>query len=143
MYTDGQRAIQMIADPATPLPTQTPAVKTAAQAFVLMRPMQIEALCATITTAMTVTAGIMQLLHRPTPGSASGQTVVGTLTFPVAGSAIGQQVYKKIAPFRAMPGAQLIWELTQASTAGAVIPGILVSETTEHPSGIPAMVASA
>lgn len=143
MYTHGQRAIQMIADPATPLPTQTPAVKTAAQAYVIGRPVQIEMLCATITTAITVTAAILQLLYRPTPGSATGQTIVGSITCPVTGSAIGQQIYKKIAPFEANPGGQLVWELTQASTAGAVIPGILVSETSELPGNVAAMVASA
>ena len=142
MYTHGQRGIQTIADPATPLPTQTPAVKTAAQAYVLFRPVEIVGICATITTAVTVTAAILQLLYRPTPGSATGQTIIGTLTLPVTGSAIGQQVYKKVTPFEANPGGQLIWELTQASTAGAVIPGVMINETTELPGNLTNMIAS-
>lgn len=129
--------------PGTAMVTQTPAVKEETSVYPMMRPIEITGLCATVVVAMTVTAAILQLLYRPTPKSSAGQVVVGTITLPVGGSAIGQQIYKKITPFEANPGGQLVWELTQASTAGSCIPGIVEGATTEIPAAIPAMIASA
>lgn len=142
-YTHGQRGQQMSQVPGTPMVTQTPAVKEETSFYPIMRPIEITGLAATIVVAMTVTPAILQLLYRPVPKATTNQVVVGTITLPVTGSAIGQQVYKKIAPFEANPGGQLVWELTQASTAGSCIPGIVEGATTEIPAALTQMVASA
>lgn len=142
MYTDSQRAM-MIGVPGTPIPTQTPAIKGASTCFPMMRPVEVIAVVATITVAMTVTAAILEVIYRPIPGASTNQVVLGTITLPVAGSAIGQQVYKRLTPFRALPGGEIVLNLTQASTAGAAAFGVLTNEITEHPSAVTAMVASA
>lgn len=141
-YTHSQRALS-IGVPGTPIPTQTPAVKGASTCFIYMRPVEVIALVATITVAMTVTPAVVAFKYRPTPGSATGEVTLGTLTLPVTGSTIGHQIYKKVAAVECNPGGEIVIELTTASTAGAAAFGVLTNETTEHPSSIPAMIASA
>jgi len=141
-YDHGQRGI-MIGVPGTPVPTQTPAIKAANTCFIFGRPIDVSFLCATITTAMTVTAAVVDFIYRPTPGSATGQVVLGRLTLPVTGSTIGHQVYKKITPVRCNPGGELVIELITASTAGAAAFGVVEGASAEFAANIAAMIASA
>jgi hypothetical protein len=108
-----------------------------------MRPVDVIAVAITITTAITVTDAIAAVKYRPTPGSASGEVVLGTITLPVSGSAIGKQYYKRLTPYKALPGGELVLDVTQAATAGAGIAGLLTNENTDHPSNVTNMVASA
>lgn len=142
MYTHGQRQLT-IGVPGTPIPTQTPAIKGASTCPVLMRPVEVQAICALITTAMTVTAAVIDIKYRPIPGSASGEVVLGRLTLPVSGSTIGDLVYKKVAPVKCGPGGEIVADLVTASTAGAAIFGVVANETTEHPSNSAIMKESA
>lgn len=141
MYTDSQRAM-MIGVPGTPIPTQGTGIKGASSCVPIMRPFEVIAVAATITTAMTVTDAILSVKYRPTPGSATAEVVLGTITLPVTGSAIGKQYYKRLTPFKCLPGGEVVLDLTQASTAGAASFGVLTNEITEHPSDVPNMVAS-
>jgi hypothetical protein len=70
-----------------------------------------------VTTAPTVTAPVLTLFRRPTPGSGTGEVSLGTITLPVA-TAIGKRV-KKGFNARLNPGDQLRIAVTTAATAGA------------------------
>ena len=142
MYTDSQRAM-MIGVPGTPISFASTGIKGASTCLPIMRPVNVQALAITITTAITVTDAIMTLKYRPTPGSASGEVALGTMTLPVTGSAIGKQYYKKLASYKALPGGEIVLDVTQAGTAGAGIGGVLTDEVTEPPGNVPNMVASA
>lgn len=142
MYNHGNR-FEVIGVPGTPTSFATTGIKGANTCLPIIRPLSVEAVAVTITTAITVTAAIATLKYRPTPGSATGEVSLGTITLPVTGSAIGQQYYKRITPFKANPGGELVLDVTQAATAGAGVAGVVVSETTEIPGNVPAMIASA
>lgn len=142
MYTDSQRAM-MIGVPGTPLSFATTGIKGANTCLPLFRPVEIIGIAITITTAITVTDAIMTVKYRPTPGSATAEVTLGSVTLPVTGSAIGKQYYKRLTPYKALPGGEIVLDVSQAATAGAGIAGVLANETTEHPSSVTNMVASA
>lgn len=69
--------------------------------------------------ATTTTAAVVVLKKRPTPGSASGEVVLSTLTLS-ATEAAGNTVYSSDLDARILPGEQVIIEVTTAATAGAL-----------------------
>lgn len=142
MYTHGQRQLQ-IGVPGTPLSFAAVAVVGANTCLPLFRPVEIQGIAVTITTAVTVTSAVAQVLYRPTPGSSTGQVVLGTITLPVTGSAIGKQYYKRLTPYKALPGGEIVLNVTTAATAGAGIAGLLVNETTEAFGNVTNMIESA
>jgi hypothetical protein len=92
--------------------------------------------------APTVTVGIAQFKFRPTIGSATGEVVVGTLSFPV-GQAIGTVVYKTVDNVKMTPGGELVVSITQVSTAGTVQFGVLVGPNWDNPGNNLKMTRSA
>lgn len=142
MYTHGDR-YEGIGVPGTPTSFATTGIKGANTCLPIFRPIEIKGAAVTITTAITVTDAIMTFKYRPTPGSATGEVALGTMTLPVTGSAIGKQWWKKFTPFKANPGGEIVIDVTQAATAGAGVAGVLVHEVTEAPGNVANMVASA
>lgn len=103
------------ATPAASVVTTATGIKM--RHFVGYQPINIRALWATIVVAPTVTAVVANFKFRPTPGSASGEVSLGTLTLPIS-APIGNQYYKKIPEYKALPGGELVVDITTASTAG-------------------------
>lgn len=69
--------------------------------------------------ATTTTAAVVVLKKRPTPGSASGEVVLQSLTLS-ATEAAGNTVYGNDLQATILPGEQVIIEVTTAATAGAL-----------------------
>lgn len=69
--------------------------------------------------ATSATAAVVVLKKRPTPGSASGEVVLQTLTLATA-EAAGNTVYGNDLQAHILPGEQVIIEVTTATTAGAL-----------------------
>ena len=133
MYTDGKRNEEFRTSAgAQIIATQSTAVK--ASKYVGPNPVRITGIACVITTAMTVTNAILAITQRPTPGSASGEVTLATITLPVTGSAIGDCVYKRIDPVTVPAGSEITLTLTQASTAGAAVTMLEVEDAFEHPS---------
>lgn len=128
------------ATPAATFVTQVTAVKM--RHFVGYQPLNVRALWATVVVTPTVTAVILNYKFRPTPGSATGEVSLGTLTLPV-GAAIGNQYYKKIQEFKALPGGEIVVDMTQASTAGEACAGIFGEPAWDNVQSNAKMVASA
>lgn len=70
-----------------------------------------------ITTQMTVTPPVLTIRHRPTAGSATGQTTVDTITVPTA-SVAGKIIYVAGLDTLVSPGQQIVFDVTTAATAG-------------------------
>lgn len=115
------------------IPTQTPAVK--ASMYAGPNPIRITGISAVITTAITVTSAVLNITKRPTPGSSSGETTLATITLPVTGSAIGDCVYKRIAPVDVPAGSEVTLTLATASTAGAAVFALETEEAFESAAG--------
>ena len=97
-----------------------------------------------ITTAVTVTAAVLDFDRRVTPASDTGRvnSGVGRITAPVSGSTIGQLVYKDVA-VDLNPGDEIVFELVTASTAGGGIPFVEYIARDEVAGNWTEMVASA
>jgi len=102
----------------TPIPTQTPADKVT---WDVLGPITVHRIAAVVTTAITVADAIIALDRRVLTGSDTGRVELGRITIPVATGAIGKVFYKDIDPVDLDMGDQLVEELIQASTAGAVV----------------------
>jgi len=105
-------------------------------------PVTVQEFSAQITTSPTVTATILALKRRPTPGSATGEVIILTLTLPVA-AVIGNVYYKRGGDTKISPGDELVVDVTQASTAGAATMGCAWSPSWEAPANNAKMIASA
>jgi len=142
-YTEGKDFLRVrTAAGADIIPTQTPAIK--ASIYVGPEPLTISGIAAIITTAMTVTAAVLTLTHRPTPGSSSGEVTIATITLPVTGSAIGDCVYKRgFSPYKVPAGAEVTLTLGTASTAGAAAFNLELIFSSDAPGNNAKMKASA
>lgn len=69
--------------------------------------------------ATTTTAAVVTLRKRPTPGSASGEVVLQTLTLS-ATEAAGNTVYGNDLNAVILPGEQVVVSVDTAATAGAL-----------------------
>lgn len=96
-----------------------------------------------VTTQPTVTSLILDLDKQPTAGSASGRIAdfVSPLKVPIA-TTQGKSVYKDGLQSKVSPGEQLIYNITQASTAGGGSVLIFVEPTWEVPGNNTNMVAT-
>ncbi len=110
--------------------------------FAGVRPLIVRGFCAVITTAPTVTAPVINVKRRPTPGSSSGEVSIGTLTLPVA-TAIGKSVYKEGFAVRINPGEECVFDCTTAATAGAATLCLDVEESPERLANEADAIASA
>lgn len=98
---------------------------------------------ALITVANTVAPTILTFKHRPTPGSASGEVTIATLTIPID-APIGNVYYKNVATeFRVNPGSEVVVQTDGGGTAGTATLGIVCDPVWEHPGNNTKMVASA
>lgn len=100
--------------------------------------------CVITTAASGTTAASVQFIARPTPGSSSGQVVLGTVNIP-NGASIGQAYYKDITDVANIvnPGTQLVFNVSAAiANAGAVVPGWELSDSPVNAKAVTAMVAS-
>jgi len=95
-----------------------------------------------VTVAPTVTAPVVTFRKRPTVGSATGQSSLGTITIPV-GTAIGTVVYKDISPSQFQPGDELLPDVTTAATVGSGIPSFVAHERPEYKANQTHLLASA
>lgn len=81
-------------------------------------PQKLRSVAIVITTQMTVTPPVLSVKHRPTAGSAAGETVKTTLTVPLA-RLPGEVVYRKNLDILVKPGENIVFDVTVAATAGA------------------------
>lgn len=81
---------------------------------------------------------------RPTPGSSSGESTMGTLTIPHA-TAIGKTVYKDITPseFAVGQSIQISWTIGTGSPTGQGEAEILAISDADVPGNNSNMIASA
>ena len=114
-----------------------------------MKPCVVNRLMFVITTlvASDTTLGVLEFNRRPTPGSATGEVALGTLTIPDA-SAVGAVIYKDIDGVQFNPGDELSFEHTVqcadgSSAAGAGYYGFNFEDSPEDVTNITEMVASA
>lgn len=86
------------------------------------------------------TAPVIALKKRPTPGSATGESTIATLTIPTT-SAIGQVYYKRGLNVELQPGDELVIDVTTASvTTGTVTASAEMDQTPELPANLGAEV---
>lgn len=115
--------------------------------FVCMQRCQVSQIKALVDVAVVSTgAVVITVRKRPTPGSASGQSTVGTLSIP-AGTAAGKVYYKAVSPVSFAEGDEMVFEVTTAaaggSAAGSALAGFYSYESPEVPLNESDMVASA
>jgi hypothetical protein len=96
-------------------------IAAARPAFPGRFPMTIQSIWATTTTAVTVANAVLTFKVRPTPGSAAGEVVLGTLTLPTAGSAAGNLYWKDITPVKVNPGSQIVVSASGGAAGNAAI----------------------
>lgn len=103
-----------------------------ARFFPGLTPVIVRGIYAIVTVAPTVTAPVINVKRRPTPGSATGEVSIGTLTIPVA-TAIGKCVYKVGFDTKIYPGEELVFDVTTAGTAGSATLGAQIDPAWEVP----------
>lgn len=113
----------------------------AATKVVGSQPVIIRGLWATVTTAVTTATATLTFSSRPTPGSASGATTLGTLAITVG--AVGRQFYKNITPVKVMPGSEIHVVSDGGGDAGVVGVGYRCTPSWENPANNTAQIASA
>lgn len=85
-----------------------------------LRKMRVRRIGITVTVSPTTTPPVVSFRHRITPRSATGQTVIDTITIPV-GAAIGSIYYVDGLDYVIPPGDELQAEVTTAAAAGSGI----------------------
>lgn len=100
------------------------------------------------TTIATSTANaVVTFRLRPTPGSATNQSTIGTLTLPT-GTAGPKVVFKDVTPILVLAGQSIAYDLTTqgtdaSSAAGTAYAGVELLPTPEVPNNESNMLASA
>lgn len=103
----------------------------------------IEGMVSSVAIVGTTTAPTLVFKKRPTPASSSGESTVGSLTFPT-GTAIGKVLYKSVeVDFAVGQSLQVSWTQAVGSPAGKVIPGLQAFDDSESPGNNSNMIASA
>lgn len=129
MYTEKWGHIVPMAAPGTIALTST---GLATPTYAVINQFAPSRLQAVVTTAVSgASAGSLQAIYRPTPGSATNQVVLGTLNF-TSGQAIGTCVYKDITDVGNLcaPGGQIVFNVsTLATNAGAVVAGFDITDS--------------
>ncbi len=117
--------------------------------FLCTRGCRVNRLMFVVTTlvAADTTAPVVEFNRRPTPGSATGEVALGTLTIP-EGAAVGDVLYKDIDPVEFAPGEELSFEHTvqaadSSSAAGAGYYGYEIEDSPEEAANQTKMEASA
>jgi hypothetical protein len=110
------RAIPVGAENTTAVSFTTTGIKATFSPGI--RPMKLRAVAVVVSTQMTVTPPVLTIKHRPTAGSATGETTVDTITVPLAQTA-GKIVYVEDLNQLVRPGEHIVFDVTTAATAGA------------------------
>lgn len=113
-----------------------------AHRYTVSQQVTVKRLAYLVTTQSTVTAAVIAVELRPTPGSATGDSVIGTLTIPTS-AAIGSFIYKDVAGVVVPAGSEIAFNVTTASTAGGGVPLLVCEEDPETAANNSAMIASA
>lgn len=92
----------------------------------------------------TTTAPTVIFTKRPTPLSATGESVSATLTVPT-GTAVGKVVYKDITPVNFTPGdsLELSWTVGVGTPTGIGMWFVEAMDNPEVPANVSDMIASA
>lgn len=107
------------------------------------QPQKIRHLWATVVVVTAVAALVATWKYRPTPGSDTGSSTIGTLTIPIA-TAPGKNVYKKLTnDFTILPGSEVIVGFVAASGTGSVTVGMVLDPSWDAPGNNANMIASA
>jgi hypothetical protein len=130
--------------------TLLPPTSVADAAFVagsrsyIATPAMVRALWATVTVAIVTAASVITFTYRPTPGSATGQVTLGTITIP-NGTAAGKFVYKNLASAqKIMPGGEVVISFSGGSGAGGLAAvGITTDPSWDSPGNNPNAILSA
>lgn len=86
-----------------------------------------------VETATSATAFTVQIIKRPTPGSAAGQTIALTMTFDVV-TPQGATVYSPDLNVSVAPGEEIVLNSTVAATGGTItIPVLEIDPDWEAP----------
>jgi hypothetical protein len=140
MYDHQKMDIQIVAGVGIeaaldPIPT--------AQWYPGYQPILVRAVWAVITVANTVAPTILTYKFRPTPGSAAGEIVLGTLTIPI-NAAIGNVYYERVAvePVKCTPGGVVVVQTDGGGTVGNATLGVFAEHSWEHPSNNARMIAA-
>jgi len=84
-------------------------------------PATVRRLWATVTTVISTAASVITFTYRPTPGSATGQVTLGTLTIPNT-TAVGKFLYKNLTSAqKIMPGGELVASFSGGSAGAATL----------------------
>lgn len=113
---------------------------TTARRRIRSQPEMVRQIWATVTTAQTTASNVLTFKYRPTPGSASGEVTIGTLTITVG--AVGRQFYKDVTPYKALPGGEIVVQ-TDGGGEGNADLGYRQTPSWEHPSNNANQIASA
>lgn len=107
---------------------------------------QVSRLVAVISTILSSTAAaVIQFIDRPTHGSATSQVVIGSLNVGTTAGVgtVGQCYYKDIAPYKLLPGHEVVMNvLTATTTSGKVVPGMEILDQPERSTNVSNMIAS-
>jgi len=84
-------------------------------------PCYVRRLWAVVTATVVTAACVVTFTYRPTPGSATGQVTLGTLTIPNS-TAPGKLLYKNLSgtPTKIVPGGELVVSFSGGSGAGGI-----------------------
>jgi hypothetical protein len=107
------------------------------------QPVVVRALWATVTTVVATSTIVLTYKYRPTPGSATGEVTLGTVSVPTSAIA-GKQVYKEITPYQCNPGGEIVVQTggNGGSTGNATL-GYRCTPKWESPTNNANMIASA
>lgn len=114
MYLDGMH--QEIAQPQAAILVTTTGVK--ARIIPGYHPKVLKAAAFVIEVVPTVTATVIAVKMRPTIGSATGEVTVDTITVPTS-RAIGDVLFVDALDQKVVPGGEIVFDVTTASTAGS------------------------
>lgn len=138
MYTDQRLDVALLTAASI-----APAADIAASRYYPAVPVQVQQLWAVITTVTAVQVITLTYKWRPTPGSDTGSSTVGTVVIPI-GTAAGKVVYKNITtPAKLTPGGELVVSASGASATGSATVGFSGSPSWESMANNANAIASA
>lgn len=147
-YLEEQSVGAIVPNGTAVLGTETVSAAVAVHGeYIVMKRCKITRLLFTVTTAVVgpTTAPVVAFKKRPTPGSTTGQSTIGTLTL-LDGTAAGKVVYKDVSPVTLEAGDAICLEHTVAATggtpAGAGVYGFELQLDPEMPANEADMIAS-
>lgn len=99
-------------------------------------PIRIKRVGLLVTVAHDTATTVVTLRHRPTPGSASGEVVVDTISIPTT-AAVGSIYFVDGLDYRMEPGDELAFDTDGGTTAGVVAAIVEAEVVWEHVDNFP------